>query len=74
MVDDYHPENKGVIELLQTPFQFHPEFARRQFLDVHQCVRVNGYDDSVSQNSLWLIFIQVCTISHRPEMFNDVDQ
>jgi len=27
IVDDYHLENKGVIEILQTPFQADPEIA-----------------------------------------------
>ena len=44
MVDDYHPENKGVIKLLQTPFQADPEIARQMVCGDADCI-ISGDGD-----------------------------
>ena len=44
MADDYSPENKGVIEIIKTPFQAEPEIARQMVCGDANCI-ISGDGD-----------------------------
>ena len=44
MADDYNPENKGVIEIIKTPFQADPEIARLMVCGDADCI-ISGDGD-----------------------------
>ena len=44
MSDEYNPENKGVVEIIKTPFQADPEIARQMVCGNANCI-ISGDGD-----------------------------
>ena len=62
MVNDYHPANKGVIELLLTRFQADPEIAWKMVC--------SDADFIISGNSYFLMYISAASIDLLLNSFN----